>query len=73
LEVAALSFNRCGILVANVADRHRQALIRRDARLARGLLQPPFLEHRITVDIGTGRPLPCAAETGQSLFQIEEK
>src|SRR5262245_21410424 len=72
-EVAAFAFDRRRILIADIAYRHGQTLIRRYARLTRGLLQPTLLEHRIAVNIGTRRPLPGPAETSQSLFQIEEK
>src|SRR5262249_52517269 len=73
IEVAAFGFDGRGILVTDIADRHGQTLIGRYACLARRLLQPTFLEHRIAINVSTRRPLPGPTETGQSLFQIEEK
>ena len=59
--------------IAHLADRHRQALVRRHARLARRLLHPSLLEFGIAVDVGARRPLPAAAQPGQPVLEIKEK
>src|SRR6266849_5138964 len=71
--MAAFVGNCPGIEIFYLADRLGQATERRNLRAGRMLLRPHALEFGVAIDVGAGRPLPAAAQSGQPIFQIEKE